>query len=359
MEEKLLSVIVPIYNTEKYLNQCVQSILQQTYQNLEILLIDDGSTDGSLTLCRAFEKKDDRVHVIHKKNEGLIATKKVGLEKATGDYVGFVDSDDWIERDMYARLMKAAEINGADIVVGDNVIEYPDRTVPVTQGIEPGIYTKKELVNKVYPQLIFTKEGKLGFSPSLCTKIFKRKLVKKYQQNVDNSIKAGEDAACTYPCMLEAECIVYVKECYTYHYRIHDASMTHKRVQMDIEEKITLLNHLYDCFKKHKYSYLIDQLYLYSVNMLEAFIENAITNHIKESDLKKCIIKLQSSVFWSVFTNDRVPLGHQENNGIIIDYMKDPRKSNFLKLKITIQKKNLIQKIRIFLSGVKKKVMRI
>lgn len=357
MEEKLLSVIVPIYNTEKYLNQCVESILQQTYQNLEILLIDDGSTDGSLTLCRAFEKKDKRIHVIHKKNEGLIATKKVGLEKATGDYVGFVDSDDWIERDMYTRLMEAAETNGADIVVGDNVIEYPDRIVPVTQGIEPGVYTKEELISKVYPQLIFTEEGKLGFSPSLCTKIFKRELVKKYQEIVDERIRAGEDAACTYPCMLEAECIVYVGNCYSYHYRIHMESMTHKSEKMYIDEKIALLNHLYNCFSRYDYDFLERQLFMYCVSMLDTYIKNCLDNAIGRLEMAEYVSKIQREKFWEIIKNGEI---YEECNRVYkgtLAFLRKPNEINYLKVRSMHSIVLYRQKIRMILSKIKKKVL--
>ena len=100
MEEKI-SVIVPIYNVKEYLDKCISSICNQTYKNLEIILVDDGSTDGSATICDAFAKKDDRIVVIHKENGGLTSTRKAGVNIATGKYIGFVDGDDWIDEDMY------------------------------------------------------------------------------------------------------------------------------------------------------------------------------------------------------------------------------------------------------------------
>ncbi len=99
-----ISVIVPVYNVENYIDKCVESIVGQTYQNLEIILIDDGSTDNSGKKCDDWSKKDDRIIVIHKKNGGLSDARNAGLEIATGDYIGFVDSDDWIDREMYEKL---------------------------------------------------------------------------------------------------------------------------------------------------------------------------------------------------------------------------------------------------------------
>lgn len=105
----LLSVIVPVYNVERYLNRCVDSILAQSYQNLEIWLVDDGSTDFSGEICDEYEKKDPRVRVIHKANGGLSSARNAGLEKAQGDYLAFVDSDDWLEPDAYAQMLALAQ----------------------------------------------------------------------------------------------------------------------------------------------------------------------------------------------------------------------------------------------------------
>ncbi len=107
MEEKLVSVIVAVYNIEEYLPRCVESIMHQTYRKLEIILVDDGSTDGSGDICDEYAGKDDRILVIHKKNGGLSDARNAGLERASGDYIGFVDGDDWIEEGMYRAMYEA------------------------------------------------------------------------------------------------------------------------------------------------------------------------------------------------------------------------------------------------------------
>lgn len=111
MSEKqpLISVIVPIYKVEQYLNRCVQSIVDQTYKNLEIILVDDGSPDNSPAMCDAWAEKDDRVQVVHKKNGGVSSARNAGLDAANGAYIGFVDGDDYIEPDMYAQLLQAIQ----------------------------------------------------------------------------------------------------------------------------------------------------------------------------------------------------------------------------------------------------------
>ena len=107
MEQKpLISVIVPVYNVAAWLPRCVDSILAQTYENLEILLVDDGSTDGSGNICEEYAKKDTRIRVLHKENGGLSSARNAGLDAAAGAYIGFVDSDDWIAPEMYAELRR-------------------------------------------------------------------------------------------------------------------------------------------------------------------------------------------------------------------------------------------------------------
>ena len=113
---KKLSVIVPIYNVEQYLKKCLNSIVNQTYKDLEIILVDDGSPDGCPQLCDEYASLDNRIKVIHKKNGGLSSARNAGLDIATGDYVTFVDSDDYLETDIYEKVINIFEDHSADIV---------------------------------------------------------------------------------------------------------------------------------------------------------------------------------------------------------------------------------------------------
>lgn len=124
----MISVIVPVYNVEPYLRKCLDSILAQTYRDLEILIIDDGSTDGSGAICDEYAGKDERVRVFHTENKSLSCARNLGLDNAQGEWIGFVDSDDWIEPDMYETLLRRAEETGADVVECGTFRDFPDKT---------------------------------------------------------------------------------------------------------------------------------------------------------------------------------------------------------------------------------------
>ena len=122
MMEKLVTVIIPVYNVEKYLQECLDSVISQTYTNLEIILVDDGSTDSSGNICDEYEKNDSRVNVIHKLNGGASSARNIGLQNANGDYIYFLDSDDYIDVTAIEKLVCVAESNGADLVFMDGLV---------------------------------------------------------------------------------------------------------------------------------------------------------------------------------------------------------------------------------------------
>ena len=131
MKEKndVISVIVPIYKVEEFLDECIQSIVDQTYQNLQIILVDDGSPDRCGEMCEDWARKDKRIEVIHKKNGGLSDARNVGLAEATGEFIAFVDSDDWIEPQMYEVMMAALIAEEAELVACGIVDSYPEKEV--------------------------------------------------------------------------------------------------------------------------------------------------------------------------------------------------------------------------------------
>lgn len=124
-----ISIIIPVYNVEDYLSECVDSILNQTYENYEVLLIDDGSTDKSPQICDTYSEKNNKISVIHTRNRGLSAARNLGTEKAQGEYIFYLDSDDYVENNVLERMFKIVDQDNADIVCGNFMYTYPDRTV--------------------------------------------------------------------------------------------------------------------------------------------------------------------------------------------------------------------------------------
>lgn len=162
----LISIIVPIYNMKDYIHRCVDSILCQTHHNLEIILVDDGSTDGSTEICEEYSRQDPRIKVIHKTNGGQGSARNIALEIAQGVYIGFVDSDDWIANDMYDYLLKVAEEEQADIVeCGWTKVDINGNTEYTSEDKFITLTNKEAMYLLVY--------GKAGITTSVCNKLFK------------------------------------------------------------------------------------------------------------------------------------------------------------------------------------------
>lgn len=221
------SVIVTIYNMEEYLNKCIDSILAQTYDGFEVILIDDKSTDSSGIICDQYEKRDSRIKVVHKiKNEGLVNARKTGVEIATGDYVVYVDADDWVEKKMLQCFYSAIMRSDADIIVANGKREYSDKSIKIRNRVEAGYYEGERLENELYCKMLyygkFTSYGVLQY---VWGKAYKYNLILEEQSKVDSRITNGEDVACVYPCILRAKSVEVIENI-IYHYRSRNDSMT-------------------------------------------------------------------------------------------------------------------------------------
>lgn len=225
MKHPLLTVIVPIYNAESYLDHCIASILNQNYKNMEIILVNDGSTDGSLQICKKYQEQDDRIKVISKENGGLIRARKAGLKEAKGTLIGFVDSDDWIEADMYEQLVKYMQETGCDLVTSGFIKEQEDsgQTDVVFDHYEEGLYTDLEVA--VYPTMLYDSQSRdFGMHCSLWTKIFRKDLLERVYADINEEVFYGEDALAFYPYCLSINSIFVLKKAF-YHYTIRSGSM--------------------------------------------------------------------------------------------------------------------------------------
>lgn len=240
-----LSVIVPIYKVEKYIEQCLKSLIEQTEQAMEIILVDDGSPDKCPQICDDYKKKDSRITVIHKLNGGLVSARKAGVKAAKGKYIGFVDGDDWVENDFFKKMLSKAEQHNADVVVSDFYSDYPNKRVKCISNLQVGFYDKDKMKNEIFPQLIYNgKMFEFGVVPAIWNKLFKKELIEQYIYEVDNKIKMGEDAACTYPCILHANSCYIMEHTPMYHYRQNNSSMTKTHDPLYYERINVLMDHL-------------------------------------------------------------------------------------------------------------------
>lgn len=163
--EGTISIIIPVYQAEKYLYRCLDSILTQSYSRLEVILIDDGSRDRSPQICDEYAKKDSRVKVIHKKNGGAASARNSGIDVATGEYIGFVDSDDWIEKDTYKKIVQVIEQHEPELLLWDYNKINVGNSYQVTQPIREGMYTKEQMYKEYFDHLLMFKE--IEFPPTI------------------------------------------------------------------------------------------------------------------------------------------------------------------------------------------------
>lgn len=203
MKEPKLSVIIAVYNTEKYVGKCLDSLFNQTYSNIELVVINDCSTDDSLKILKKYAKKYANMILIdNKENRGLSYSRNVGLENANGEYIGYIDSDDYVDSDYYEKLMKAIIKEKSDVAIADMKIVYEDGSFPdhVTKGCD-GDLTKLNVV-------------KNGLAASACNKVFKKDIISKYPFSEG---KLNEDLAVILPAIISANKISYVEKTYYYY----------------------------------------------------------------------------------------------------------------------------------------------
>lgn len=220
-----ISVIVPVYNKKDYLDECIESILSQTYGNLELILVDDESTDGSGAICDKYADADGRVKVIHQKNGGPTAAVVSGMREAVGDYYTFVDSDDYVSKDMLESMSKCLIGKQGEIVCCNHVLEKRRETVPVIQPLPPGVYEGAKLDEEIKDRLM-GQENRI-IPMSRCMKLCEKSVFAGNEQYYDTRLRMGDDFNLIYPALLAAERVVIMEEALFYHYRYVEDSIVH------------------------------------------------------------------------------------------------------------------------------------
>lgn len=226
---KKISVIVPVYKTEAYLRRCVDSLLRQAYSDMEIILVEDGSPDGCPALCDFYARKDGRVKALHKENGGLVSAWQAGAEASSGDYLCFVDSDDWVEKDMLEDMSEYLSDGPGDakeIICCNFVINRPGKETKHYHRLAPGTYTGKRLEKRVKNHLLGHENRTV--SMSRCMKLFSKSLIMDNRKYSDPEVTMGEDVNITLPALLDCNRLVIMEDALYYHYFYHDKSMVHQ-----------------------------------------------------------------------------------------------------------------------------------
>lgn len=224
------SVIVPIYKVENYLEKCVDSILSQTFTDFELILVDDGSPDRSPDICDAYVVQDKRVRVIHKKNGGLVAARNTGLLAATGEYICYIDGDDWVD----SRLLETVHTRGIekhdpDMVVFGFSKVFHDHIEGFMDALEEGVYSKERLTERVYPYMMYDNRRPFCSGlifPVAWNKIYRREFLLNHYCT-EEKIRMGEDNAFVYECVWHSQKIYICNETLYFYNQLNSGSMVH------------------------------------------------------------------------------------------------------------------------------------
>lgn len=221
MLEKQLGVIIPVYNVEPYLDKCIESIVNQTYHDLEIVLVDDGSSDSSYEICQKWAQEDSRIKCYHfEESGGAVRARQKGMELTTTDYVTYVDSDDWMELDAFEKMMKAILESNAELVISTGRIhELKNKQVMTKDNIEAGVYAGKAV------DIIREKMIRVEVWPCLWNHVYKKESHMQYQMKTDKRIRINNDIVCMMMNIMHIEKVVVIDE-NLYHYRQNDKSIT-------------------------------------------------------------------------------------------------------------------------------------
>ena len=275
-----VSVIIPVYNTEDYLKECIESLVNQTLREIEILIVNDGSTDSSLEIMKEFKNKyPNIIKIFDKVNGGQASARNYALSFAQGEYLGFVDSDDWVDSTMYEEMYEKAEKEDADIVICDMVDHFPDRTV-------------------CYPSSRF--ENKFKVTPSACNKLFKRSLVK------EDVFPVGlwyEDFEFTTMQLMKTDCISVIHKG-LYHCHCREVSTMYNNNSEKNQDILVVLEHLVEYVEKNgwyeKYKNVLEYLYIDHVLITSINRVQKQTNEKKKiviNNLRKEVLKKYNSFY--------------------------------------------------------------
>ena len=267
----LISIVVPVYNVKDYLVKCLDSIYKQTLKNYEVIIVDDGSTDGSSIVIDEYCKDKKNFYVYHKENGGLMSAWMEGIKHISGDYIGFVDSDDYINPTMFEKLLNCAIEHNCDIVMCDRYDVYKDRITTSKSSIKPGLYQKDD-IEKIYRGILPTFNGK-HITNARWNKLFKKEIFLKNIKYCEHRSRICEDRFITPACIFAARSFYYLNE--PLYYYVQREGSNHSKASEKLQDVMELL---YETQKKmlkdynmlNEYGVLVERA---NLNYLRLMIE--------------------------------------------------------------------------------------
>ena len=284
-----ISIIIPAYNVAEYLTECVESIAVQNYKNYEIILVDDGSTDGSERLCDELAQKYDKIHVIHKENGGHSSSRKAGILNSSGEYVLFIDSDDYIDVNLLKNISNKINLYNPDVIAFDfaRVDESGNYIDKIGNKADEGLYSGEKLT-EIKDKLLYDRTNKNlntgNIIYSMCTKVFKKSCVLKHLLAVPNEIKHGEDMAVVMSTLCTCNTL-YVYRYAGYYYRQRSTSIMHTFDKDELKKSRTLVSHL----TKHAQGIDTQNINLYIFFVISNYLNKAMDISKSYSRLKETI----------------------------------------------------------------------
>lgn len=259
MTNVMLSIIVPAYNVEKYISECVKSIINQSYKNFELIIVNDGSTDNTLQILRKYEALDHRLIILNQNNQGQSSARNRALNLAKGKYIGFIDSDDWIEPEMYENMVRIAEQTNADMIVCDMSSDYEDGTIDYYNGRgEKNKIDSFAEYNNSTETIKYLLTDRLSVSP--CNKIYRRKMIEENKLRYPLGLW-NEDMEMAVKYYFHSKKIVKV-DGYYYHYRQRNLSTT-KTYDYRIFDMFKVMDNIYSFLQEKKLNILYVNEYRY------------------------------------------------------------------------------------------------
>lgn len=291
---ELISIIVPIYNAEKYLKECIESIQNSLYSNLEIILVNDGSTDNSKSIIHEYSKKDKRIIVINQENSGPSAARNTGLKYATGQYIAFVDSDDFVDKEIYLELYNQIKLSKSDIAtIGMKRVYLNHKTTLFYKFDEKKVFTQKEALEEFFDNNIITF--------SLCDKLFSKEIINGIR--LDENIKMCEDQKFVFDCIMNCNSIVSIPK-YLYNIRMSDNSLSRSIPQKYHLSMLDVNEYIISKIKDNTIA--LEKANIYNANICLTYFIPAINSGIYD----KCEIKK----FYEIVDNNKKLIMKKANN---------------------------------------------